>query len=193
MNRTDSPFECLAELDQETINRLAGLHLERLRELNATADRIVDKMPDNFLYLGFLAALFPQARFIHCCRDLRDIALSCWMTNFGQLHWAFDMDHIALRIRQYERLMEHWRRVLPVQIYEVRYEDMIADLEGVSRRLLSWCGLEWEPGCLEFHKTRRPVRTASVNQVRRPLYSTSAGRWKNYEHHLPDLLGKLAV
>ncbi len=109
-------------------------------------------MPDNYLYLGLLAALFPRAKFIHCRRDLRDMAVSCWMTNFRQIRWACDPEHIASRFRAYQRLMEHWRQVLPVPVLEVDYEETVADLEGVARRLVAWCGLEWEPACLAFHE-----------------------------------------
>jgi hypothetical protein len=148
-------------------------------------------MPDNYLYLGLLAALFPRARFIHCRRDLRDVAVSCWMTDFEQIRWACDPEHIASRFRTYRRLMEHWRRVLPVPVLEVDYEETVADLQGVARRLVAWCGLEWEPACLAFHEGRRPVRTASVTQVRQPIYTRAVARWKQYEQALASLLTRL--
>src|SRR5207237_349697 len=103
----------------------------------------------------------------------RDVAVSCWMTNFNKIRWANDMEHIAARFEQYQRLMAHWRQVLPVPLHQVDYEETVADLEGVARRLVASCGLEWEPGCLAFHESRRPVRTASAAQVRRPIYSRS--------------------
>src|SRR5262249_7874274 len=159
-------LELLARLDRTTARRLGAQHLERLRELNADRPRVADKMPDNYLYLGLLAALFPRAKFIHCRRDLRDTAVSCWITNFSQIRWAKGLGHIASRCEEYRRVMDHWRRVLPVPVLEVDYEETVADLEGAARRLLSWCGLEWEPGCLSFHEGKRPVRTASVAQVR---------------------------
>ena len=87
--------------------------------------------------------------------------------------------------------MEHWRKVLPVPLLEVDYEETVADLEGVARRLVGWCGLEWEPRCLEFHRLKRPVRTASVIQVRQPIFRTSVGRWKNYEQALGSLFSRL--
>ena len=122
-------------------------------------------MPDNYLFLGLLASLFPRAKFIHCRRDLRDVAVSCWMTHFREVRWANDQQHIASRFHEYQRMMEHWRKVLPVPLLEVDYEETVADLEGVARKLVAWCGLEWEPGCLEFHQAKRPVRTASAVQV----------------------------
>jgi hypothetical protein len=178
-------------LDREGIHRLAGQHLDELHRRHGTASRVVDKMPDNYLYLGFLAALFPRARFIHCTRDLRDVAVSCWMSNFRDIRWASTPGDIATHFRDYQRLMERWRKVLPVPILDISYEETVADLEGVARKLVAWCGLEWEPGCLEFHRGKRSVRTASSVQVRQPLYSTSVGRWKHYEQSLATLLSAL--
>jgi tetratricopeptide (TPR) repeat protein len=191
MNRTDSAMASLSRLDRESIHALGSRYLDRLHALNTMAIRIVDKMPDNYMYLGMLAALFPGARFIHCRRDLRDIAVSCWMTSFRRIRWANDLGHIASRFAEYTRLMEHWRATLPVPVLEVSYEETVADLEGVTRRLVAWCGLEWEPACLEFHKCERPVRTASVTQVRQPLYTHSVARWKKYEPALGDLFAQL--
>ena len=113
------------------------------------------------------------------------------MTNFVQVRWACDQNHIASYIALYRRVMDHWRRVLPVPVLEVDYESIVANLESVSRELVNWCGLEWDPACLEFHKARRPVRTASAAQVRRPIYGSSIGRWKNYERSLAALFSKL--
>jgi hypothetical protein len=148
-------------------------------------------MPDNYLYLGLLAALFPRAKFIHCRRDLRDNAVSCWMTNFRSIRWANDPEHIAARLAEYRRIMDHWQRVLPVSLLAVDYEETVADLESVARRLVDWCGLDWEPGCLAFHEGRRPVRTASFSQVRQPIYQRSVARWRHFEKSLGSLFGQL--
>ena len=186
-----TPFACLQGLDRAGAGRLAQTHLDKLQELNSQAARIADKMPDNYLYLGLLATLFPRAKFIHCRRDLRDVAVSCWMTNFRHIRWASDAEHLAARFREYQRVMEHWRRVLPVPVLDNSYEETVSDLEGVARRLVAWCGLEWEPACLAFHQTRRPVRTASAAQVRQPLYTHAVARWRNYEKSLAPLLAML--
>ena len=185
--------EGLRRLDRETAGRLASRHLERLRALSRAALRIVDKMPENYLYLGLLASLFPRAKLIHCRRDLRDVAVSCWMTHFQEIPWANDQQHMASRFREYRRMMEHWRTVLPVPLLEVEYEETVADLEGVARKLVAWCGLAWEPACLEFQRAKRPVRTASAVQVRQPVFRTSVGRWKHYEHALGGLFARLDI
>jgi tetratricopeptide (TPR) repeat protein len=192
LDRPLPPIECIPDLHAEAIRRLAEAHLERLAALDGgRSARIVNKMPDNTLYLGLLGALFPRATFIHCRRDLRDVAVSCWMTDFRSIRWAHAPEHIAARFRDYARLMDHWRSAFPLPVHEVRYEETVADLEGVARRLVTACGLEWDPACLEFHRTRRPVRTASITQVRKPIYTTSVARWKNYEAALGELFRAL--
>jgi len=191
MFRNDSPLDCLRDLGRETARDLAQRHVDRLQALDHEALRIVDKMPDNYQHLGLISILFPRARLIHCRRDLRDVALSCWMTNFTLVRWACNPDHIAYRFEEYRRLMDHWQAVLPVPFLDVDYEEMVEDLEGTARRIVAWCGLEWEPGCLKFHETQRPVRTASAVQVRQPIYKTSVGRWKNYEKSLGELFSRV--
>ncbi len=131
----DRAVQALAHLDAATARHIGERHLQRLCELNADRPRVADKMPDNYIYLGLLAAQFPKAKFIHCRRDLRDIAVSCWMTNFSQIRWANDPEHIATRFEQYRRIMDHWRRVLPLPLLEVDYEETVADLEGVAREV----------------------------------------------------------
>jgi hypothetical protein len=194
LGRPDAAVDCVPHLDAAAIGRLAERHLSGLQRLvEKPAERVVDKMPDNYLYLGLLAALFPQAAFIHCRRDLRDIAVSCWLTDFRSIRWANDAQHIASRFGQYLRLMGHWQEVLPVPVHEVVYERLIDDFETEARRLLAACGLDWEPACGRFHETARPVRTASLTQVRQPLYRRGLARWKHYEGALADLFARLPV
>jgi tetratricopeptide (TPR) repeat protein len=194
LGRSDAPVLCVPDLDHSALRRLAERHLAGLPKPDTRpADHVVDKMPDNYLYLGLLAALFPQATYIHCRRDLRDIAVSCWMTDFRSIRWANDPEHIASRFQQYRRLMQHWQSALAVPIREVVYEQLIDDFESESRRLLGACGLEWEPACGRFHETARPVRTASVTQVRQPLYRRGLARWKHYEVSLVDLFARLPL
>src|SRR5262249_26545946 len=114
---SDNPTpDALARLDQATARRIGERHLGRLEDLSADRPRETDKMPDSYLYLGLLAVLFPKAKFVHCRRDLRDTAVSCWMTNFRSIRWANDPEHIVSRFHDYQRLTEHWREVLPVQM-----------------------------------------------------------------------------
>jgi hypothetical protein len=137
--------------------------------------------------------LFPAARVIFCRRDPRDTCLSCYFQRFGEGNpFAYDLADCARRLLETERLAAHWRRVLPLSMLTVDYEALIADPEGESRRLIEFLGLDWEPGCLEFHRTQRPVFSASNWQVRKPIFSRSVGRWRHYERHLGPLFEALA-
>ena len=181
-------------MDEYSLKRLAGEHLGNLNALDLSRhDRIVDKLPDNYLYIGLLAAMFRNSLFVHCRRDPRDIGVSCWISDFRSIRWANDLDHIGSRLRQYRRLAEHWDRVLPAKVTKIDYEETVADLEGTVRRLLQACELEWDPTCLEFHRTKRVVRTASLTQVRQPIYTSSVGRWKHYENELAGLFAQIVA
>src|SRR5262249_47533160 len=136
--------------------------------------------------------LFPRAHVVHCRRHPVDTCVSCFFQNFAEPHpFALDLAHLGHYYREYERLMAHWARVLPLPVFELGYEGLTADQEAVSRRVVEFCGLKWDEHCLRFNETQRPVRTASALQVRRPIYRTSVGRWKRYEKHLGPLLAAL--
>jgi tetratricopeptide (TPR) repeat protein len=183
--------ECILHDHPEKLSALAQRYLDRLREIAPTAYRVVDKMPDNFLQLGLIALLFPNAHVIHCRRNAMDVCLSCYFSDFGAVRWAWQLQDIGCYHYEYERLMDHWRQVLPLQIYEIDYECLVADQETVSRELISFCGLDWNDQCLEFYQAGRAVQTLSRVQVRQPIYNTSIGRWKNYEKYLEPLITAL--
>ncbi|MEJ2553731.1 MAG: sulfotransferase [Gammaproteobacteria bacterium] len=169
-------------------NRLAQRYLDRLTALSTTATRVSDKMPDNFLRLGLIAMLFPEARIIHCVRDPLDTCLSCYFQNFGPaLSFSYDLPALAVYYRQYRRLMDHWRRVLALPLMEIRYEELVAEQERSTRAMVDFCGLEWDDRGLRFHESARLATTASYPQVRQPLYSRSVGRWRHYARHLGPL------
>jgi tetratricopeptide (TPR) repeat protein len=192
--RTADPYpECLARLDVQTAQAVAQAHLDNLQRRGGTARRVVDKMPVNFQHLGLIATLFPRAQIIHCHRDPIDTCLSCFSQNFGEPQaFTLDLRHLGFYYRQYERLMAHWKAVLPAPIFELQYEELTAEPEAVSRRLLAFCGLDWDERCLRPHEAQRPVRTASMLQVRKPIYRSAVGRWKRYEKHVQPLLEALA-
>lgn len=183
---------CAAELGPEPAEMLARQYLEGGAAPGAGERRVTDKLPTNFLHLGLIALLLPGARIVHCRRDPRDIALSVYAQQFAEGHvWAYAFEDIAAFHSQYERLMTHWRAVLPRPLLELDYEELVRDPEPACRRLLAFCGLDWDPVCLEFHRHRRVVDTASNWQVRQPLYRSSVGRWRRYAPHLPELVGSL--
>lgn len=184
--------DALERLTPGALSELARQYLDALSARAVGAERVVDKMPENYVYLGWIVAMFPRATLIHCRRDPRDVAMSCWMTQFGQLRWTCDLDHIVARIEHHARIMRHWGAVLPSPVFEMAYESIVADLETSVRRLLTHCGLEWSPACLEFHRTVRPVQTASVAQVRQPIYRRSVGRWRHYAKELAPVFDRLA-
>jgi hypothetical protein len=128
-------------------------------------------------------------------RDPVDICVSCFSINFGdEVNFSYDLGELGRYYTRYQRLMEHWRRVLPPgRILDVQYEDVVADLEGQARRILDHCGLPWNDRCLAFYKTERPVRTASLVQVRQPIYGNSVGRWRAYAEFLTPLLAELGI
>jgi tetratricopeptide (TPR) repeat protein len=179
------PFQAWNALSPDLARTVARRYLEKLDGLaSSAAARIIDKMPDNVRLLGFIAVIWPAARVIVCDRDLRDVAISCWQTGFEKNAWACNWEHIARRFADHQRIVNHWQHTLPERALAVRYEDLVLDFETNARRLLDFLGLEWNQACLEFHKTRRVVRTASLVQVRQPLYTHAVGRWRHYEQSL---------
>ena len=157
------------------------------------ASYITDKMPDNFRYLGMIHLMLPNAKFIHAMRDPMDSCFSCFSLNFsGNLDFTYDLGVLGRYYQRYIKLMEHWHKVLPAgRILDVRYEDTVADIETQARRILDYLELPWDPACLKFYETQRPVTTASVTQVRQPIYSSSVARWKRFEKHLGPLLEEI--
>jgi hypothetical protein len=115
------------------------------------------------------------------------VCLSCYFNYIVEMHFSFDLEHLGTYYAQYTELMAHWREVLPTKILEVRYEDLVENQERVSRELIEFCGLEWDDRCLDFHRNDRAVKTASMFQVRQPMYASSVGRWESYERHLEPL------
>jgi tetratricopeptide (TPR) repeat protein len=154
---------------------------------------VTDKMPSNYYFAGLIHLALPNATIIHSMRDPVDTCVSCFSKLFSaEQNHTYDLGELGRYYKRYERLMGHWRNVLPAgRTLNVRYEDVVADLGGQARRIIAHCGLPWDDRCLAFHKTDRPVRTASATQVRRPIYKSAVGRWRVYEDHLGPLLAAL--
>lgn len=191
--KTPYPY-CVDAMKRKQIDEIAGRHLARLGAFSRSATRVTDKMPHNFLHLGLIDLLFPGARVIHCLRNPLDNCLSIYTQHFNSTHtYAFDLAALGTYYRLYQKMMAHWKQVLRIPILEVQYEDMVVNQEEESRRLVEFCGLQWEEGCLNFHESRRVVHTFSYDQVRRPIYKKSVERWKNYESHLGPLIAVLGA
>ena len=156
--------------------------------ISQNAPRVTDKLPGNIYHLGLIDLLFPGARVIHVVRDPLDTCLSCYFQNFVSGHfYAYDLTHVGAYYQNYLHMMQHWRAVIRLPMFELRYEELVADQDGVTRKLIDFCGLEWSPDCLRFAETRRNVATASYQQVRQSMYTRSVGRWHHYERFLGPL------
>ena len=154
--------------------------------------RIVDKMPGNFNFVGLIHAILPKARIIHSRRHPVETCLSCYRILFAEGHqWTYNLSELGRYYRRYWDLMQFWREQFPGVMYEARYEDNVADVEGSARNLIEYLGLEWDDKCLNFYNLDRPVKTASASQVRKPIYTTSVNRWRKYEAYLGPLLEEI--
>lgn len=185
----------IAAMPRDKMRAIGQDYLARVAPLAQGKDRLVDKMPANFLYAGLIPVILSGARIIHCRRDPVDTCLSCYSKHFvGEQLFTYDLTELGEFHRAYQILMSQLRQVLPADRFiEVDYEAVVDDLEGEAKRLIAFVDLPWDDACLQFHKTRRVVRTASVNQVRQPIYRTSKGRWQKHAAYLGPLLAALGI
>lgn len=174
--------QCATSLMPDDVNAFAREYLDEVRRVDPAAARITDKALDNGHHLGLISLLFPAGRVIHCRRDPVDSCLSCYLNPFapGEFAAGSDLEHLAFHYRQYRRLMDHWRGAIDLAFLEVEYETLVRDQEATSRRLIAFCGLEWDDACLRFHETARANQTLSYEQIRRPMYGTSIGRAERF-------------
>ncbi len=175
------------------LHQFARDYLQLLERLSPDAQRVIDKMPGNFMHLGLLHAALPQARIIHMRRDPIDTCLSIYFQNFsGVIAYANDLQDLAHYYQQYRRIMQHWESVLPAgQVLDVSYEALVADPESSTRRMLEFIGLPWDARCLEFQQNSRSVVTTSRWQVRQKINNASVARWHRYRQHLGPLMSLL--
>jgi tetratricopeptide (TPR) repeat protein len=186
-------------LDTETLRKgieldfkaLGTTYLDSTRPATGHTPHFTDKLPLNFLYIGFIHLALPNARIICLRRNPLDTCLSNFRqlfdVNFSYYNYAYDIMETGRYFILFDRLMAHWQRVLPGKVFEVQYENIVADQEAESRRLVEYCGLEWEEECLQFEKNAAPVATASAAQVREPIFTTAVERWRRYEAELQPL------
>jgi hypothetical protein len=178
----------LTELEPESLRALGEEYLQRTRIQRGSAPFFIDKMPNNFRYIALIHLILPNAKII----DARRHPMAACFSSFTQLFaqgqsFTYGLSNIGRYYRDYLRLMDHWDNVLPARVLRVQYEDMTQDTEHQVRRILDYCGLPFEPACLQFHQTERAVRTASSEQVRQPIYSTAVDHWRHYEPMLGEL------
>lgn len=183
--------DCVDDLSPEVVAGIAEKMLDELREMAPEARHVVDKLPHNFENIGLIKLIFPRARIISVRRDPRDIAISNYFTDYqakhGGMGFAYDLTDIGKQLADHNLLMLHWQQVFPGEILEVQYEALVDDTEAVGRKMLDYIGVDWEPQVLQSHEVQRPVKTASVWQVRQPVYQNSKARWQRYAEHLAEL------
>jgi tetratricopeptide (TPR) repeat protein len=187
--------ERIQMLSSADIKTEASIYLDKIRlyQDHENIIRITDKMPGNFFYLGYISILFPKAKIIHCKRNSLDACLSIYFQAFQSGHqYSFDLKNLGYWYLDYLRLMEHWNSVLGNNILNINYDDTVNNTEATARKLIEFCGLDWDDKCLEFHKQEREVKTASQWQVRQPIYKSSLDRWKRYDKHIGVLKEILA-
>ena len=184
--------DCVDDLDPKVTRGIAERVLQELREYAPEADHVVDKLPHNFENVGLIKLLFPKAKVISVRRDPRDVGVSNYFTDYagkhGAMGFAYNLEWIGEQIADHDLLMHHWRQVFPGEILEIRYEDVLDDPVAIARRMLDYIGVDWEPEVLDFNTLERPIMTASVWQVRQPLYASSKGRWQRYREYLSPLI-----
>lgn len=190
-NKPGSIVEIAAELDMAALGRS---YLGRARQRSEGRRLFIDKAPGNFLYIGLIAAALPNARIVHLNRDPMDNAYSMYKALFRMGYpFSYDYADLAAYMKAKDKLMAHWRSVLPGRIIDVTYEDVVADQEAQTRALLNAVGLDWDPACLDFHSNTSPSATHSASQVRKPLYAGAVGRWRRFESQLAPLAALLGV
>ena len=188
--------ELVSDMTDEDFRDLGARYLAEIERLAPESIHITDKTLGNFMFAGLIHLALPNAPIIHTVRDPVDTCLSCFSKLFieGQYHHTYDLAELGRYYRHYQALMLHWHHVLPAgRILDVRYEDVVADLEGQARRVVAHCGLDWDPRCLAFHQTQRSILTASAAQVRQPIYSSAVGRWRVHKETLQPLLMELGI
>jgi tetratricopeptide (TPR) repeat protein len=187
--------EGVRDMPDAMLRQIGAAYATRLHSRSSEAARVTDKMPANFLHIGLLRLVLPNACIIHARRDPLDTCLSCFATLFGDDQpFTYDLSELGRSYRGYDALMAHWREVLPQgAMLEVQYEELVADFEPQARRIVAYCGLDWDDACLRFYQTERAVRTASAAQVRRPVYQSAVGRSRPYREMLAPLRQALGL
>ena len=164
-----------------------------MKEISNDSERTTDKLPINFLHIGFIKLILPKSKIIHCYRNSKDNCLSIFKNQFsgGKIKFAYDMNEIVAYYNVYDDLMQYWANLLPNFIYNIKYENLISNTKFEIKNLLSNCDLNWSNDCLNFHNNERSVKSASDTQVRSKIYTSSVDSWKNYEKYLNEYFTKL--
>jgi len=179
----------LMNIDTSSFNDFGQKYIDETRWARSSKPFFIDKMPNNFVHIGLIKLILPNAKIIDARRNPMDACFSCFKQYFAKgQHFTYDLDDIARYYKDYLRLMDFWNELFPGEIFTINYEDIINNTNKKTRELLNFCNVEFENSCLDFHKSKRPVKTASSEQVRQPMYKTGLDYWKNYRNNLDILI-----
>jgi hypothetical protein len=178
----------LAQLDPQYLSRFGEQYIEETKAYRTSLPLFIDKMPNNFLHVGFIKLILPNAKIIDARRDPMACSFSCFKQLFGEgQEFTYDLDHLGRYYQGYLKIMDHWNNLFPEQVLLVQHENVVNNIEQEVRRILDYCNLPFEPACLEFYNTDRTIKTPSSEQVRQPIYTSGLSQWKNFEEHLSPL------
>ena len=181
--------EVIDYLEQDELEEISDKYLQHQIALKKNKRLITDKLPDNFIHLGLINILFPDAKIVHCIRNPADTCISCYFQQFsGDYPYAYNLENLGNYYLMYNKIMKYWKETLSIDIHEVKYENLVTNKEKEIRKLIEFCGLDWHDSCLDFSKSKRVVTTASSHQVDKSLYKTSVNRWKNYASYTDSLI-----
>ena len=186
-------FEEIPNFDKDNLKKIGEEYIVKMKNISNDSDRTTDKLPINFLYVGFIKLILPKSKIVHCYRNAKDNCLSIFKNQFssGKIKFAYDISEIVEYYNLYDDLMKYWTNFLPDFIYDIKYENLISNTETEIQNLLSNCDLDWSNDCLNFHNNKRPIKTASAVQARSKIYNSSIDSWKNYEKYLNKYFTKL--
>ena len=180
-------------LNRNFFIKAAEIYKKQVTARSNNTKYIIDKMPENITYAGFIKILLPDSKIVHCIRDLRDVALSLYSTHFRERSLAFanSQDDILYYIESYLMIVSHWKKIFPDMIVEIKYSDLLEDFENTTKKLFASCGIDWTKEVFDFHKSKNSVATASRAQVKQPLYKSSKDKWRNYKPYYAEFFHKI--
>ena len=186
-------FEGVLNFDAKDLKKIGEEYCKKIQNYSNNSERTTDKLPKNFLSIGFIKLILPNSKIIHCIRNPKDTIFSIFKNHFpsGQITFAYELNEIVEYYNLYHNLMKYWNEILPNFIFNLEYENLVSNTEIQIRNLLNFCKLDWQNACLEFYSNKRPIKTASDIQVRNKMYNTSIDAWKNYEKYLKDYFIKI--
>ena len=183
----------IINFDKKNLKKFGEMYIKKMNIISNKSERTTDKLPINFIWIGFIKMIFPKSKIIHCYRNSKDNCLSIYKNYFAGsgIKFGYDIDEIVKYYNLYKNLMDYWNKLLPDSIFNIKYENLILNTENEVKKLLKFCDLTWSKRCLEFHENKKPIKTASDTQARNKIYKTSIDSWKNYENFLSEYFNKL--